>query len=72
MKKYLVVKSFASTLLGGHSEGEVLELSDEGAKDLLPFLQPIEEAPAVETADLPVENVEKAVASPKRKRKVEA
>jgi hypothetical protein len=67
--QYLVVQSFASTLLGGHSEGEVLELTDAQAKDLLVFLQPIEEAPAVETADLPVEHVEKAVASHKRKKK---
>lgn len=68
--KYLVVRSFGSIRHGNHAEGDVIELDAAQAADLGALVQPIErQAEVIETADLPVENVEKAV---KRTRKKEA
>jgi predicted nucleic acid-binding protein len=68
--RFKVVQSFASAIIGGHAEGEIIELTDEQAHDLQAFLKRLdEESPVVETADLPLETVEKAVATSKRKKK---
>ena len=66
--KYLVVRSFSSGTIGAHFESEEIELNDAQAKELGALVQRVEEAPVVETADLPLERVEKAVL-PKRKTK---
>ena len=67
MSKYIVTRSFVSTQIGPHADGEVLELTAEQAQGVAPFIQPVEESP-IETADLkPV--VETAdIKAPKRKK----
>lgn len=74
MKSYLVIRSFASPLVGAHSEGEVIQLTEEQARGVSAFLLPVTPKPAeveaeiVETADLPLEAVETAVKKIKRKK----
>lgn len=68
--KYLVVRSFGSLKHGSHAEGDVIELDEAQASELGALVQPIarqEEAAPIETADLPVEHVEKAVKRTKKK-----
>lgn len=70
MKSYLVIRSFASPVHGTHSEGDVIQLTEEAAKGLGGLVMPVqrEEFPVVETADLPVDEVEKAVKRPRKKK----
>jgi hypothetical protein len=49
MSKYIVTRSFVSTLIGPHADGEVLELTAEQAQGVAPFIQLIE--PVIEVAD---------------------
>lgn len=78
MKKYLVVRSFASAQIGAHSEGDVIQLTEEQARGVSAFLKPVQpegktvsiETEIVETADLPLEAVETAVKKIKKGKKV--
>jgi len=79
MNSYLVLRSFSGPELGSHSEGEIIALEPENARGLVNggLIMPVkpEAAPGikrdevvVETADLPVEKVEKAVKRPRKKK----
>ena len=59
MSKYIVTRSFVSTQIGPHADGEVLELTAEQAQGVAPFIQPLkpeievaDHQPVVETADI--------------------
>jgi len=79
MNSYLVLRSFAGPEIGTHSEGEIMALEPDAARGLVSagFIMPVkpEKQPeikrdevVVETADLPVEKVEKAVKRPRKKK----
>lgn len=76
MNSYLVIRSFTSPLVGAHSEGDVIQLTDEQAHGVSAFLKPVTPKPAdvkaeiVETADLPLEVVETAVKKIRKGKKV--
>lgn len=76
MKSYLVLRSFSSPSMGAHSEGDVIQLTEEQAQGVSAFLMPVTPSPAeveaeiVETADLPLETVETAVKKIKKGKKV--
>lgn len=53
-KKYLVTVSYSGPQVGSHAQGEIVELSDEDARSLAPFIQ------LVDRANSNVENAEAA------------
>lgn len=67
-KKYLVITSFAGPEVGSCAQGDTIELSDEQARNLAPFIQAMDRiGQKIETADLPVDVAEKAVKKTKAK-----
>ena len=67
MSKYIVTRSFVSTQIGPHADGEVLELTAEQAQGVAPFIQPVEESP-IETSDLKPAAETADIKAPKRKK----
>jgi len=79
MNSYLVLRSFSGPDIGTHSEGDVIALEPENARGLVKggLIMPVKpkaepeikrDEVVVETADLLVEKVEKAVKRPRKKK----
>lgn len=74
MKSYLVIRSFSGPQVGTRSEGDVIQLTEDDARGLIagglimPVAEPKRDEVVVETADLPVEKIEKAVIKTRKKK----